>query len=496
MDSSKPFQISWDTSCLDTTAVDIYLFAPGAATPRIHIWEDVNFAYGSYNTTLQPSWWNSTSSASLQLEIVETGTPIWMSSFPAGPLFNVTNSGSTSSSSSSSTAAGSIIEDVDNVPKNEGLSKGQIAAAVIMTLLAVAGIVTGAYIWRSRKHNRKQRKQFSVAVDKRMSTISTDWKPVTTAGATHAIRSSVYNADWSPTMEGGQAGIGSHSLRLQTTEEDLAVPVMAQIRPGFRGSKYSEADRQSRISRISFAPDSRPSNDSRRTRTFAADYMPPLPNVTMTQGDLSPTQATGPFSLSADDIRAHMAGQNGSRPSLDAVAPALASKCQYLIPSLPCSIRVVMWTDSSPTDQSYFIPAQMKMPEPELPTHPAPALMGTSAPQSPILGAMPMPSIPAMSPDAMLRAYAGGSLRSPPPTGAALAPTHSSGMLQLFSQDTMPATLENFGLALKPAPPPPASLYPEVTPSQGHGEDGLRSSFAVSEDSRYGVENEEQGTAM
>lgn len=326
MDSSNPFQISWDTSCLDTTAVDIYLFAPGAATPRIHIWENVNFAYGSYNTTLQPSWWNSTKSASLQLEIVEAGTPIWMSGFAAGPLFNVTYSGSNSSSTSGNTASGSIIENVNNVPKHEGLSKGKIAAAVIMTLLVVAGIAAGAYIWRSRKHSRKERKRFSVAVDKRMSTISTEWKPVTTAGATHAIRSSVYSGDRTSTFDGGQASIGSHSLRLQTTEEDLAMPAMAQIRPGFRASKYSEVDRQSRISRVSFAPDSRPSVDYRRTRTFASEAIPPLPNAMMTPGELSPTQATGPFSLSADDIRAHMAGHDGSRPSLDAVAPALSSK--------------------------------------------------------------------------------------------------------------------------------------------------------------------------
>lgn len=334
MDSSKPFQISWDTSCLDTTAVDIYLFAPGAATSRIHIWENVNFAYGSYNTTLQPSWWNSTKSATLQLEIVESGTPIWMSSFAAGPLFNATYSGSNGSSTSSGTASGSIIEDVNNVPKHEGLSKGKTAAAVIMTLLAVAGIIAGAYIWRSRKHGRKERKRFSVAVDKRMSTISTEWKPVTTAGATHAIRSSVYSGDRISTIDGGQAGIGSHSLqslRLQTTEEDLTPPAMAQIRPGFRASKYSEADRQSRVSRVSFAPDSRPSTDSRRTRTFATEPIPPLPDTMATPGELSPTQTSGPFSLSADDIRAHMAGQTGSRPSLDALAPALASECSFSV---------------------------------------------------------------------------------------------------------------------------------------------------------------------
>ena len=157
-----------------------------------------------------------------------------------------------------------------------------------------------------------------------------------------------------------------------------------------------------------------------------------------------------------------------------------------------------MRTGSSPTDESYVIPAQMQMPEPELPTPPAPALMAPSAPQSPILGAMPMPSIPAatMTPDDMLRAYADRSLRSPPPTNAALAPVGSNGMRQLYSQDPPPPMLDSFGLVSKPTPPSPASLYPDMPPSQGHGEDELRGSFAVSEESRYGVENEEHGSAM
>ncbi|TFY50461.1 hypothetical protein EVJ58_g11041, partial [Rhodofomes roseus] len=383
VDSSDPLQISWDTTCLDTTAVDIYLFAPLAATSRVHIWQNVDYAYGSYNATLQPSWWNSTKSVSLQLEIIESGMPTFMATLPAGPIWNATYSKS-DASTNSDTASGSISEDVNNVPKH-GLSKGKVAAAVIMTLLAVAGILAGVYIWRSRKRREEKRKRFSVAVDKRMSTISTEWRPVTTAGATHAVRSSVYSGgDRASTIDGGQASIGSHSLRLQTTEEELSPPVMAQVRPGFRASLYSAADRQSRVSRVSFAPDMRPSSEYRRTRAFHDDYVPPLPDA------MSPTQTAGPFSLSSDDIRAHMSGQEFSSSNRDSVSAALS----------------MMRTGSSPTDDSYIIPAMMKMPEPELPMPPAAALQAPSAPQSPILGGMPMPSIPgiAMTPDDMLRA--------------------------------------------------------------------------------------------
>ena len=158
----------------------------------------------------------------------------------------------------------------------------------------------------------------------------------------------------------------------------------------------------------------------------------------------------------------------------------------------------MMRTGSSPTDESYVIPAQIQMPEPELPTPPAPVLMAPSASQSPILGAMPMPSIPAatMTPDDMLRAYADRSLRSPPPTNAALAPVGSNGMRQLYSQDPPPPMLDSFGLVSKPTPPSPASLYPDMPPSYGFGDDEPRGSFTVSDESRVGVENEEHGPPM
>lgn len=274
----------------------------------------------------------------LQLEIVESGLPLWMASLPAGPVWNATYSGSSNASTSGTTVSGAV-QDVNNLPK-QGISKGKIAAAVIMTLLAVAGIIAGIYIWRSRRRGSEKRKRFSVAVDKRMSTISTDWKPVTVAGATHAIRSSMYGeGDRSSSfslngstvaVEGGQAGIGAQGLRLQTSEEVLAAPAMAQLRPGARTSKYSATDRQSRTSRISFAPDTRPSSEFRRTRAFHTGHVPPLPDALMSPGELSPTQTAGPFSLSPDDIRTHMSGQDASRSSIDALAPALSSEWAHL----------------------------------------------------------------------------------------------------------------------------------------------------------------------
>ncbi|KZT05740.1 uncharacterized protein LAESUDRAFT_759977 [Laetiporus sulphureus 93-53] len=504
--STSQVNITWDTSCLNTTAVDIYLFAPDTETPRIHAWEGVDYAFGSYNTTFQPSWWNSTSSVRLQLEIIESGDTLFMATLPAGPIFNMTYSGSQNSSTSQDSSSEAITK-VDNVPStSHGLSGGKTAAAVILPLLVVIAIVVGVYVWRSRKKGRSERKRFSVAIDKRMSTISSEWKSVTTAGATAAIRNSMHVSERTSTspenrssfslsnirssstfaVESGHAGIGTRGVQMMTEKPslDFSAPHMAQVRPNVRTSAYSAADRTSRVSRVSFAPDTRPSSEYRRTRAFHADHVPPLPDAyTRDPGEMSPTQTEGPMTLTVDDIRARMAGQDvPPRTSMDAVLPALS----------------MMRTGRSSAEDEMVFPGASTLPPSQhttLPTAPEPVHQSTV---SPIASTIPYVSA-AMSPDAMLRAYADQTLRSPPPSAAlALLPPAAnlgSGTMRILYTPASPPD------AAAPHPPPPASpesLYPTTPePRTSAAVDAQRQSFATSaEETHLGEENVHFGTAQ
>ena len=66
---TTPIDIAWDTSCLNATNVDIYLFAVGVHPTCVHAWQSVYFSAGSYQTPLHPKWWNSTASVNLQFVI-------------------------------------------------------------------------------------------------------------------------------------------------------------------------------------------------------------------------------------------------------------------------------------------------------------------------------------------------------------------------------------------------------------------------------------------
>lgn len=362
VDASSPVTISWDATCLDTDTVDIYLNAPSAVRPVVHEWQNVKYNAGSYNATFKAGWWNYTSPVSLQLTIVPSGTPLFLVDRPAGPFFSATYSGTDQDSS----AVAGAVEQVDNDKESEqhGPSKGGIAAAVIIPLLLLIALGVGVYIKKARTKSREKRKRFSQMVDKRMSTISTDWKSLSGAGANAAIRNSMaipgnrassfsfgaIRPMSTVAVEGGQAGIGAQGIN---ASDDA--PPMSQLRPGVRTSAF-----ENRVSRVSFAADPRPSTESRRTRAFHTGYVPPLPdrqNSTESSSNaspiLSPIQTAGPFTLTPEDIRARMAGQETApRPSIDEVMPALS-----------------MMRDNGGSDDLLI---KTQMPSPPTPTHQAP----------------------------------------------------------------------------------------------------------------------------
>jgi len=408
LSANSLLSISWDTSCLSTKAVDIYLYAPSTTKSLIHEWQDVPYTPGSYKATLEPQWWNSTSSVNLQLSIVESGTPVFLSPYPAGPVFNATYSGSPTPSS----ANDSGITDVSSMLVKHSLSGGKIAASVIMPLLLIIGIAVGYYLKVSRAKGREERKRWSEAVDKRMSTVSTDWKPMSAAGANAAVRNSIYSGNRASafsfgatrptseyTVEGGSAGIGAKGIYNSS-------PQMSQAHSTSRPSLASTGER---VSRVSFAADPRPSADRRTivSRAYHNAFVPPVPSF-KDPDELSPTQKQGPFALTQEDISARVSG--GGDDDAD-VMPALS----------------MMRTGSADADE--FILSRPV--SPPMPTPPTPALQAPKVPKI---------HTNLMSPDEMLRAYAARKVTSPTsPPGSGIsypAPVvnyNGNGMRTLYS---------------------------------------------------------------
>jgi hypothetical protein len=293
----------------------------------------------------------------LQFSIVPAGVAPFMSGMPAGPMFVATytkpSSGQVPAAADTSITTSSIVDMDAGLQQNQGLTPGKKAAAVLFPLLI---LIAGIYLyvrWQRKKAGAKT-KRFSVAIDKRMSTISTDWKSVTAAGANAAIRNSM-------AVHGNRASAFSFGgIRPTSTFGEEPGDVgssrqMSQLRTGVglrdpsslgeRVSRVSFADTATsatRQSRVSFANDPRPSSDSaRRTRAFHNDIIPPVPSLppvaalaaatfkddavspTTTDeagGDLSPRQTQGPLTLTPEAIRARIAANTRARSGSVAVA--------------------------------------------------------------------------------------------------------------------------------------------------------------------------------
>ncbi|KAJ4485390.1 hypothetical protein J3R30DRAFT_3439149 [Lentinula aciculospora] len=298
VDSLKTLNITWDTSCLTPSndEIDIYLYAPSAATPRLHLWEDVPFTKGYYEAELMPRWWNSTSSEQLQLLIIQSGDAPFLATLPAGPVFTATystpSSGAPESAQTELASTDSGITEVQSTASSSSsshLSGGKIAAAVIIPLLVVAAVAAYFWIRRSRAKGKEERKVWSEKVDQRMSVVSADWQSISPAGAQAAIRNSMAirasmeaEARMSVNLAGmgvqaPGGGVGGFFIPGQgdpTVNPIIAMPVpslpaTAQLRPGLRSSAYSTAAAAARVSRVSFAAEpaipGRPSGESRRS---------------------------------------------------------------------------------------------------------------------------------------------------------------------------------------------------------------------------------------
>ncbi|KAF8209681.1 hypothetical protein K438DRAFT_1753332 [Mycena galopus ATCC 62051] len=322
VDSMTPLNVTWNPSldCLQPAPsnVDILLSAPGAATPLLHTWSAVPYSTGYYNLTLLPRWWNSTASQQLQLMIVSSGTPVYLNPIPAGPVFNATYTAPTSgpvapaADTAVTGASTTVVSGALGGVSSHKVSPGGKAAAVLLPLIFVA-LLGFAYLKWKRGKGQAKRSEWSEKLDKRMSTISVDWKSITPGGAKEAVRHSMAGSAFSVgairtgAVEGEPVVMGEKTRggSIEISEKDLPRTTLGSgvgVGVGARRPKKHAAtpDRGSRA--VSFADSAhpRPSTGSRpysrgsrafHTASYAADDDEPVPAMPPVPALPSPSRA-------------------------------------------------------------------------------------------------------------------------------------------------------------------------------------------------------------
>ncbi|KAJ6460456.1 hypothetical protein C8R47DRAFT_929986, partial [Mycena vitilis] len=452
VNSLDPLSCVWrpDLACLQPAPalVDIILTAPGAAAPHIHTWQGFPYAAGNYTLALLPRWWNATASQPLQLMVVPAGAPVFLSTIPAGPVFTATYAANGSAvPAAADTALKGGDSDTTTVSASSlggvsthRMSAGKTAAAVILPLLFV--ILLGlAYLKISRARGAAKRSAWSEKLDKRMSTISTDWKAITPGGAKEAVRASIAASRTSvfsfghvrtsavegePVVmgekRGGSIEISATDLPRTSLGSGVGVGVGAR-RPR---TQTTPPERASRAISFADAAHPRPSMGSARlsrgSRAFhtASTYedfeggegegeAPPVPALPSPvragagSGVGSPRQIGGPLTLTPDDIRRRMAVQHAPAPGQEQWRQSV----DEVFGALSCANTGADGHEANDDDDSgeyLFAPVQETVFA--YPGTPA-AGSGFASPALPAASPFAMPmQPPTMSPDAMLRAYA------------------------------------------------------------------------------------------
>ncbi|KAG8824396.1 hypothetical protein FRC17_009124 [Serendipita sp. 399] len=457
IDLNNQFTIEWDPSC-DVglgKAVEIRIISQSLPNP-VGRWTQVDFSKGSLPIAIPPSQFSNKDGLVYQVsilpqeqsnnipfldeEIIGAGPP-WTGRYnpavPAATTVSTTNNSPLPGQSSDNVVV------VNNFYK--GLTKGQVAAAVLMPILFVAACIAGYVFW-SRKKEAARRKEYRENLDQRMSVApGADWAPISAAGAAAAIRHSMAFSS------GGDRNTRTSSFFGRQSGYQVDPPQeMRQTR-----TRATSTD-QPRTSRISFA-------ENTFDRSYDRPAVPPLPAAyrKSTFGDeekdhdtLSPTQRQGAFALDEDTIKDRLSAGNDDQARAGSVAfgqdvdtlPALAMmRANETSPATPApamtrestvgdyrtySIGAYSGnTDSVVIDNngpSYFNPPSGNAdPDQALREYAtrAPQMIPVTTTASPFSGFAAGPGLAAaagfdMSPDAAFRAYAATRPAAPPTTGS------------------------------------------------------------------------------
>jgi len=172
IDATTPLTFKWNTQCAMNSKVDLYLYEPTSANGVIHVWQNADFSAGQYTATLQPRWWNDTTTASLQLSILNAGAEPWDTVSPAGPVFKITYPASAmmttttvggnvqtgTAAAAATESRDAVFQDVSSTSSSRGPSKAVIAVAVLIPLIVVGiAVAVAVRFWRAREAEKRKR---------------------------------------------------------------------------------------------------------------------------------------------------------------------------------------------------------------------------------------------------------------------------------------------------------------------------------------------------
>lgn len=153
--------VRWQPSCLQgiSDSLDLYLYSqqPLPSALPMHAWTRIRAGAGAINIQIDPSWWNASDSATLNMQFVPTGSQPWQSELPLSAAWIATNEQRHGDSGYIPKASNAVSQITPGgSPPSGSLSKGALAAAIVVPVVVVLLALGATIAWFLHRKNEKK----------------------------------------------------------------------------------------------------------------------------------------------------------------------------------------------------------------------------------------------------------------------------------------------------------------------------------------------------
>ena len=155
--SGSHLALKWKPDCMHSNQFDVYLYSQkGDSVLPIHAWLGLNARDGVKTVQLDSKWWDKQQDLRVNLQYVPNGFQPWETSYPLGATWILSANSSETPSNLDTSPSWSNAQVTDYNHHSSGLSGGELAAAIVLPVLAALSILGAGLFWHRMRLARRQ----------------------------------------------------------------------------------------------------------------------------------------------------------------------------------------------------------------------------------------------------------------------------------------------------------------------------------------------------
>lgn len=155
--SGSHLALKWKPDCMHSNKFDVYLYSQkGDSVLPIHAWLGLNARDGAKTVQLDSKWWDKQQDLHVNLQYVPNGFQPWETSYPLGATWILSANSSETPSNLDTSPSWSNAQVTDYIHHSSGLSGGELAASIVLPVLAALAILGAGLFWHRKCWARRE----------------------------------------------------------------------------------------------------------------------------------------------------------------------------------------------------------------------------------------------------------------------------------------------------------------------------------------------------